>query len=325
MDKIDIGNWGNYFGKAEHAVLHESERYGETLFRFGEPGLATGTILSVSTPGLALTEVKMALEKPLQLSDTNSREGAESIFILEGDVASTFTNIKGPLEFEREMHSIQYNSNYEGVHTVFSKNFHSLSISYDLPYLNGLLQSADSGTLHDMANSIQQKKKFLATPYALQWSPRIADVIHAIRHSVFHGITRYIFIESKMMELFVLQMEHLRALQDNHPKQNWSAADQEKLFAVKEHLDLTYLEPVTLKELTYKFGLNEFKLKKGFKYFFQSSVFGHIHHLRMEKAKDVLLRKQMNVSEVAYFIGYNNVGSFSAEFKKRFGYSPRQM
>jgi AraC family transcriptional regulator, transcriptional activator of the genes for pyochelin and ferripyochelin receptors len=45
----------------------------------------------------------------------------------------------------------------------------------------------------------------------------------------------------------------------------------------------------------------------------------------MQKARELLMEKQMTVSEVAYFIGYNNIGSFSAEFKKRFGYTPRQL
>ncbi|WP_345271192.1 hypothetical protein [Nibrella viscosa] len=35
----------------------------------------------------------------------------------------------------------------------------------------------------------------------------------------------------------------------------------------------------------------------------------------------LLGEKIMNVSDIAAYIGYQNVGSFSAESKKRFGYS----
>ena len=79
-----------------------------------------------------------------------------------------------------------------------------------------------------------------------------------------------------------------------------------------------------MKDLTYEFGLNEFKLKKGYKHFFNTTVFGYILHLRMQKAKALLSDPQMTISDVAQFVGYNNTGSFSYEFKKRFGHSPSQ-
>ena len=127
------------------------------------------------------------------------------------------------------------------------------------------------------------------------------------------------------MELFALQMEQLQALRRTRPDDKWNRLDREKLFAVKEFIETAYLEPLTLKELSYKFGLNEFKLKKGYKEFFQTTVFGHVHHLRMQKAKALLKEQGMNVSDVAFFVGYDNVSSFSTEFKKRFGCSPRMV
>jgi AraC family transcriptional activator of pyochelin receptor len=52
------------------------------------------------------------------------------------------------------------------------------------------------------------------------------------------------------------------------------------------------------------------------------TVFGHIHHLRMQKAKRLLEEGRMNISEVSDFIGYSNIPAFSAAFKKHFGYPP---
>jgi len=63
-------------------------------------------------------------------------------------------------------------------------------------------------------------------------------------------------------------------------------------------------------------------LKKEYKLIFKTTLFGHIHHMRMQKAKHLRREKEMSVSEMAYRIGYNNVRSFSSEFRKRFGYSP---
>jgi AraC-like DNA-binding protein len=325
MDKIETTNWTNHFSSLEQTVLHTSDRYSETSFRFEEPGLASGNIQTISTPGMLLTDFYMAPQRPFLLCEAGGKESAESIFVLKGNVESRFPNVKTPLHFEQQNHSIQYNTSFEGQHVFHSREFQCLSITYDLSYLNSVLQSASNGPLDQISKSIEHKENFLVAPYSLHCHARMIEVMQAIRHCAFQGLMRYVFMESKMMELFVLQMEHLKAIQAAAPKEKWSQADKERLFAVKEYIEKAYLEPVTLKELTYRFGLNEFKLKKGYKHFFQTTVFGDIHRLRMLKARELLLEKQMNVSEVAYFIGYHNIGSFSAEFKKRFGYTPREL
>lgn len=324
MDKIDISNWNNYFGHAEQTMLYASERYSETQFNFKEPGLLSGTIRAISTPSMVLTELDIAAEKAFQLIDSNAKEAAESVFILKGDAESHFPYLKAPLHFSKQNHSIQYSTDFAGNHIIHSGNFHALTITYDLSYLNALLQTNENGSLRELSKNMFRKENFLAAPYRSDWNGRIAEVIQLILQCNFHGLTRYILIESKMMELFVLQMEQLYALQSSREKEKWSNTDRDKIFAVRDYIEHAYLKPLTLKELIYKFELNEFKLKKGFQYFFQTTVFGYVLHLRMQKAKDLLKEQRMNISEVAYFIGYNNTGSFSSEFKKRFGYSPSQ-
>lgn len=322
MDKIDTANWNDYFGEGLPTVVHASERYSEMLFEFRGDGLAAGNVRAVSTPGMRLTEFVLNSDKPFQLRDTEHRESAESVFILEGDVESRFPYHKHPLHFNHSNHNIQYSTSFAGEHIIHTGKFHALTITYDLAYLNSLLQAHENSSLHQLHRSIQQRDHYLATPHGVGWDARMAEVIQSLRHSKFQGATQYIFMESKMMELFVLQMEQLHALQPRTLQEKWQKEDQDKIFAVKQYLEHAYLQPLSLKELTYEFGLNEFKLKKGYKHFFNTTVFGHILHLRMEKAKSLLKDRQMTVWEVAQFVGYNNTGSFSYEFKKRFGYSP---
>ena len=303
-------------------MVHVSERYTETVLEFSEPALAAGKIRAVATPGMVLTELCLQSVKPFQLIDAEPKESAESVFILQGDVESHFPHLNGPLHFSSRNHNLQYSTSFAGNHIIHSGNFHALTITYDLVYLNSLLQSSENNVIQKLGQNLYKKENYLATPYAVNWDGRISDVVQSIRQNTFHGPTQYIFIESKMMELFVLQMEHLHTLQAVSIKEQWRREDKEKIFAVKEYLERVYLEPLTLKNLTYEFGLNEFKLKKGFRHFFNTTVFGYILHLRMQKAKALLNDTQMTISDVAQFIGYNNTGSFSYEFKKRFGYSP---
>ncbi len=322
MDKIDTANWNDYFGESEATLLHASERYTEAMFDFKEPSLAWGKVHSVATPGMQLTELLLRSDGPFQLKDTEPKESAESVFIIEGQVESRFAYLKDPIYFNNGNHNIQYSTSFEGSHIIHSGNFHALTITYDIAYLNNLLQSHENGSLERLGKNLIRREHFLGTESTASWDPRIAEVIQAIRNCRFQGPTRYIFIESKMLELFVLQMEHFYRSTCIDARDEWRTEDREKLFAVREFLDMHYLESHTLRDLTLLFGLNEFKLKKGFKHFFKSTVFGYILHLKMQKAKELLNDRQMNVSEVAECVGYQNTGSFSTEFKKRFGYSP---
>jgi AraC-like DNA-binding protein len=69
-------------------------------------------------------------------------------------------------------------------------------------------------------------------------------------------------------------------------------------------------------------GLNDFKLKRGFRQVFDTTVFGYVRALRMEKARALLELGRLNVTQVASATGYSCFGHFSAAFKKRFGILP---
>jgi AraC-like DNA-binding protein len=322
MDKIDLTHWDQYFEKTEQQLVHSSERYTHFTVQFQQPGLAAGKLNAINTPGMLFTELFMEADQPFGLYDTAPKETAESVFVLQGDVESRFSNLQEPLYFGRQQHNIQYNTNFSGTHIIHSPQFHACTITYHPDYLNSLAEDEQTGALGLFCKHLQKKTHFLGAAGALCWQQRMVELILAIRQCSFQGITRYIFTESKLLELFVLQMDQVHALQSNSAEIYWSAADKEKLHAVKEFIATSYLEPLSLKGLTCQFGLNEYKLKKGYKHFFRTTVFGDIHQLRMQQAKQLLAERVMNVTEVSYHIGYNNLSSFSYAFKKMFGYSP---
>ena len=322
MDTINTAVLHNHFGNNGHRLLYADERYSEEEMSFSEPALGAGNIRTIATAAMRLTEFCLQTGHPVKLADTQPSETTESAFILKGDIESRFNNAKDTMRFSRQQHNLQYNTDFSGEHTLHSGELHALTITYAPSFLHGLVNACEVSTWHAFRKSLEKKQRFLASPAPVYCRNEMQDIIRSICHCRFQGLTRYLYIESKMMELFVLQMEQLHTHQALHPGEKWRPADKDKLISVKEFIDEHYLDPLTLKEIASTFGLNEFKLKKGYKHFFQATVFGHIHHLRMQKAKQLLQEKEMNVSETAYFIGYNNVSSFSAEFKKRFGYNP---
>ncbi len=126
-----------------------------------------------------------------------------------------------------------------------------------------------------------------------------------------------IYIESRLLDLIYL---HFTSLISTEPINQ----DQEKIEEAKSIITENLKNPCSLIELAHQVGLNDFKLKKGFKEQFGTTVFGYLHDLRMEKATHLILSgKRINV--VAEEIGYKNTHHFSAAFKKYYGILPSQL
>lgn len=90
--------------------------------------------------------------------------------------------------------------------------------------------------------------------------------------------------------------------------------------SISERLD----SPLSIKELSKQYGMNDYKLKAGFKEVFGTTIFGCIHTERMEKAKLMLESGKYSVSETAWTVGYINVSNFIKAFKKQFDVTPGQ-
>ena len=83
--------------------------------------------------------------------------------------------------------------------------------------------------------------------------------------------------------------------------------------------------PPSIKELSLQVGINEDKLKKGFKEVFGMTVYGTLYHHKMQLAKQYLLDSSLLINEIALLCGYNYVSHFSTAFKRFWGCTPGEM
>jgi AraC family transcriptional activator of pyochelin receptor len=320
MDKIETHNWSNVFSDISQKVVFHNDRYTEAIAHFKEPGLAEAKITTIHTPGIELIHANFNTERKLVLVDPESVEMISSSFVLDGEIESQFALDSNSVNHWVNTHGFQYTPDFQGQHIIHNKKLQAFSLVYNNNYFKALAQSSGVPYFDKVLNCMERGETLLVPPGKLLLQPRMAELLHAILQCSFQGLTRYLFIEAKILELFALQMEQLNS--GSGLKEEWSQADKERLKAVHDFINKAYLEPLTLADICLRFGLNEFKLKKGYKHFFGTTVFGHIHKLRMQTAQQLLTSGQMNVSEVSFYIGYNNISSFSAAFKKHFGYLP---
>ena len=71
-------------------------------------------------------------------------------------------------------------------------------------------------------------------------------------------------------------------------------------------------------------GINEFKLKVGFKELFQTSPYQYRLRLCLEKAKELLEDTDDTIDQIASKVGFDTYNGFSTAFKKAFSIAPTQ-
>lgn len=82
--------------------------------------------------------------------------------------------------------------------------------------------------------------------------------------------------------------------------------------------------PPSIPELAREIGISEYKLKSGFKEIYGATVGGYLLDYKMNAAKMMLDKGSMQVSEVAYALGYGSPSHLITAFKKKFGITPKK-
>lgn len=147
--------------------------------------------------------------------------------------------------------------------------------------------------------------------------------LEQILHCPYQGLTRQIYLESKCLELIALQLEQLATPQKCDRSQVLKGNDIDRIHQAREILICKCDRPPSLMELARQVGLNDYKLKLGFRQVFGTTVFGYLHTYRLERSRQLLETGQMSVGEVMRTVGYANRGHFATAFKRRFGVNPK--
>jgi AraC-like DNA-binding protein len=156
-------------------------------------------------------------------------------------------------------------------------------------------------------------------------SPAIQQVIRQVLDHPYKGDLQQLFLLSKSIELLVLCAESCgaatAAARDGSDFVR-APADKEKLLAVRDLINRRLDSPPNLSQIARTVGLNEYKLKRGFKEMFRMTVFGYLTEQRLLLARQTLLDTPKTAAEIAYELGYSTPQHFNNAFKKRFGDTP---
>ncbi len=215
-------------------------------------------------------------------------------------------------------HNLIYGKAWRKNHDASQNNF---IIEFSVPAFRSIANTGSEAMIA-FAKKIKKKRPLLFSQTNLPLDAEMHRCIYRMMH--YEGSTdlKNIFLFARVLDLLLLQQQSF--VRTNTPKlvHVKNEYDKERIVFARDYL-LTHMDaPPTLIQLAAIAGINEFKLKRGFKELFNDTVFGYLAEVRLEMGRRALLQKQKTVTQIAFELGYASLQHFSAAFKKKFGVSP---
>lgn len=271
--------------------------------------------------------VDLKHKEPVVMECQQDGAHLEICFELEGHKRYTPKN-GDCLETLNGRYSFFYFKDLDGTLSFFPERGRRrcLEIELSVPFLKRLLMN-DLEILGEFGRKLERNENTVLVNNAtisLHMSHILKKIIFPPQ--TLSGVLRNISINSQIYELIgcvILQVKE-RSLA-GIVNSTLSAEDIGKIHRAREIIINNIDNPYSLLALSREVGINDFKLKKGFKEIFGTTVFKYLFEERMERAKTLLLTDSLCISEIAAIVGYQNPSHFTNAFKRRFGYNPSNL
>ncbi len=317
---------------ADNVIVHSNQYVAAD---FNSPDLVEQT-KQVSSPGMNGKMSQWFFDgirvshSDLVYNDHNPVEWKGSL-----DAITLGFNLNGRVVIEQNYFGKSFSFSSHQHNAIYTGGFENIMRNEDLASEMFMIQFNRDAFLRLTENTTDNLARFrdnilTGTPMMLSErnafiDPDIRAIINSVLNCPYAGGTKKIFFLSKCIELLVLQSQVFDKLKLKQQVYCKTSDDRERIVFAKDYLVRHYDDPPTLTSLAQITGINEFKLKKGFKEIFGTTAFGYLTNYKMEIAKNKLSQKQTTISELAYELGYSSPQHFSTAFKNKFGYSPKQM
>lgn len=167
-------------------------------------------------------------------------------------------------------------------------------------------------------NSQQDKRCWLG--YAASTQDALNQTVFVLDEA-FKATPCDLQLESKILEIVAATLSQLTSGEE---KPALSGRDQQSILKAEALLSNNLAYGWSIQELSQRAGLNEKKLKKGFRYIYGQPVYHYLQKARMQKARALLLAGNRSVTDIAMAVGYANPSHFAFLFKREFGCTPTQ-
>lgn len=154
----------------------------------------------------------------------------------------------------------------------------------------------------------------------LELNGMIKNYIHSMRFYLENPS----MINQNLLKIKVQELIHilLNSKESARMKTILGSLFKAKEYEFKEIIHSHLYEDLSIQDLAFFTGLSLSSFKRKFKAVFGTSPGQYIKSKRLERAKELLERTSLRVSEIAYDCGFNDIGYFSKSFSSSYQLTP---
>lgn len=305
MNDLYSINYSDFIGELQTNANHSWGSFQQTCTSFGP---------------IKMYELQADLTKDfkIQIEDESMSDEIHFCATLRGNIRGSFCDNKAEINLNDSQHHHIYapDEDYE----LTMRNLHVIHLAINRSYFMDLIDGPEPW-MKELRNNLQKQK--VVQTGSISLAPEMRTILLELLQPSLSGNLRNLQLEGKVIELIALQLDqHVNASKE---QSKWRKKDLETFYAIHEYLSTAYNEDHSLQSLSRQFGINEFKLKQGFRQHFGTTVFDFIFDLKMKHAKKLILEERLYLHEVSRQVGYKNANHFSTAFKRKFGFSPNEL
>ena len=245
-------------------------------------------------------------------------------FGLKGNYCFTYNQLDSKFDLIGGHHNLMFSEGFDILVQNRSLELETFGVQFSRRSFIAFTQNA-CDSLKRFCDLVESGKSAILNNHWGAINPQIEFVIRQITNCKYSGKMKQILMLSKCLELLVLTVEGCSSASQTSEKFINNKDDKERVIAARDMINQRLQAPPTLSQVALSVGLNEFKLKRGFKELFKTTVFGYLAEQRLLLGYQYLMDTQKTAAEIAYVLGYASPQHFSNAFKKRFGITPLVM
>lgn len=154
-------------------------------------------------------------------------------------------------------------------------------------------------------------------------SSAMARSLYELLNAPYVGGLRRLYFESRGLDILTAVFASMSGRAEAG-RLELKPRDRDRILAAKAVLDAHFADPPGVLELSRRVGVNQQKLKLGFKQVVGATISDYCQELRLTAAARLLSDRNLSVTQVALEVGYEFPTNFATAFKRRFGMSPQR-
>lgn len=151
--------------------------------------------------------------------------------------------------------------------------------------------------------------------------PSMKEITTQILNCPYDEATRQFYFDLKVREL--LYQILVNAFRRKATAQFFTPWETARIHEARNILEnYISIKPPSIRSLSRQVALNEFKLKVGFKQYFNAGIFEWLMEQKMQHAKQLILTTNKPIKDICTMVGYPRTTNFITAFRRRFGMTP---